>query len=147
MGLSEDDQRRCQELRLELDGEINDGSSTKEARQANEISGAVCGSQVEEVGCCQANGNSPCCQNDSVTEKTDNSDVSEREAKLAAEMKSTKRRTSRKNSGKKGTCTRRVCSMPTWIESWEREDTYAALAVIGAALSVAFAYRCYRELR
>lgn len=147
MGLSEEDQRRCQEFRLELDGEINDGSSTKEARQANEISSAVCGSQVEEVGCCQANGSSPCCQNDSVTEKTVNPDVSEREAKLAAEMKSTKRRISRKNSGKKGTCTRRVCSMPTWIESWEREDTYAALAVIGAALSVAFAYRCYKELR
>lgn len=89
----------------------------------------------------------PCCQNDSILEKTNYTDLNEREVKLAAEKKSNKRRISRRNSGKKGTCTRRVCTMPTWIESWEREDTYAALAVIGAALSVAFAYRCYKELR
>ncbi|KAE9456633.1 hypothetical protein C3L33_11509, partial [Rhododendron williamsianum] len=140
MGLSEDDQRRFQELRLQPDGETNDGRSTKEATQTN-------GSQVEVNGCCQANESFPCCQNDSIPEKTDNTDLNEREAKLAAEKKSNKRRISRRNSGKKGTCTRRVCTMPTWIESWEREDTYAALAVIGAALSVAFAYRCYKELR
>ncbi|KAI8557449.1 hypothetical protein RHMOL_Rhmol04G0011800 [Rhododendron molle] len=147
MGLSEDDQRRFQELRLQPDGETNDGRSTKEATQTNEISSSVCGSQVEVNGCCQANESFPCCQNDSIPEKTDNPDLNEREAKLAAEKKSTKRRISRRNSGKKGTSTRRVCTMPTWIESWEREDTYAALAVIGAALSVAFAYRCYKELR
>lgn len=147
MGLLEDDQRRFQELRLQQDGETNDGRSTKEATQTNEISSSFCGSQVEVNGCCQANESFPCCQNDSMPEKTDNTDLNEREAKLAAEKKSNKRRISRRNSGKKGTCTRRVCTMPTWIESWEREDTYAALAVIGAALSVAFAYRCYKELR
>ncbi|KAK9074255.1 hypothetical protein SSX86_006852 [Deinandra increscens subsp. villosa] len=36
--------------------------------------------------------------------------------------------------------------MPTWLETWESEDAYAALALIGAAVSVAVAYNCYRQL-
>lgn len=31
-----------------------------------------------------------------------------------------------------------------WFKSWEREDTLAALAVLGAAASVAVAYQLYR---
>ncbi|KAF5950405.1 hypothetical protein HYC85_012398 [Camellia sinensis] len=124
----------------------NVGSSSKEPTQTNEISSAVCGSQVAGMGCFRANGNSPCCQNPSVPEKIDNANLNKREAKLTAEKKSTKRQISRKNSGKAAS-TRRMCTMPTWLESWEREDTYAALAVIGAAMSVAVAYNCYKQLR
>jgi len=36
-------------------------------------------------------------------------------------------------------------SMPTWLDSWEQEDTYAALAVVCAAVSVAIAYSCYKQ--
>lgn len=32
----------------------------------------------------------------------------------------------------------------SWVESWEREDTLAALAVLGATVSVAVAYHMYR---
>ncbi|THG10238.1 hypothetical protein TEA_003640 [Camellia sinensis var. sinensis] len=146
MGLSEEDQKTSQELRLQLNKEANVGSSSKEPTQTNEISSAVCGSQVAGMGCFRANGNSPCCQNPSVPEKIDNANLNKREAKLTAEKKSTKRQISRKNSGKAAS-TRRMCTMPTWLESWEREDTYAALAVIGAAMSVAVAYNCYKQLR
>ncbi|KAL8209799.1 hypothetical protein R6Q57_006531 [Mikania cordata] len=40
----------------------------------------------------------------------------------------------------------KVCTMPTWLETWESEDAYAALALIGAAVSLAVAYNCYRQL-
>ncbi|XP_057466209.1 uncharacterized protein LOC130773752 [Actinidia eriantha] len=144
MGLSEEDQTRSLELRLQVNGGSNVERITNEPTQANEISRDACGSQVEVVGC-QPNGSSPCCQNPSQPENTDNHDLNEREAKLTAEKKSSKRQISLNNSSK-GASTRRVCSMPTWFENWEREDTYAALAVVGAALSVAFAYRCYKQL-
>ncbi|KAL7217264.1 hypothetical protein ACSBR1_029050 [Camellia fascicularis] len=146
MGLSKEDQKTSQELRLQLINEADVGSSSKDPTQTNEISSAVCGSQVAGMGCFRANGNSPCCQNPSVPEKIDNANLNEREAKLTAEKQSTKRQMSRKNSGKAASA-RRMCTMPTWLESWEREDTYAALAVIGAAMSVAVAYNCYKQLR
>ncbi|XP_051128594.1 uncharacterized protein LOC127249705 [Andrographis paniculata] len=38
----------------------------------------------------------------------------------------------------------KMCAVPTWYESWEREDTLAVLAVIGAAISVALACKCYK---
>ena len=144
MGLSEEDQTRSLELRLQVNGGSNVERITNEPTQANEISRDACGSHVEVMGC-QPNGSSPCCQNPSQPENSDNHDLNEREAKLTAEKKSSTRQISQNNSGK-GASTRRVCSMPTWFESWEREDTYAALSVIGAALSVGFAYRCYRQL-
>ena len=40
---------------------------------------------------------------------------------------------------------RKICSMPTWLERWEREDTYAALAVATAAVAVVVAYGCYKK--
>ncbi|XP_057474344.1 uncharacterized protein LOC130762622 [Actinidia eriantha] len=145
MGLSEEDQMRSLELRLQVNGGSNVERITNEPTQVNEISGDACESQVKVVGCCQPNGSSPCCQNPSQLENSDDHDLNVREAKLTAEKNSSKRQLSGNNSGK-GASTRRVCSMPTWFESWEREDTYAALSVIGAALSVAFAYRCYKQL-
>ncbi|CAE6242791.1 unnamed protein product [Arabidopsis arenosa] len=38
-------------------------------------------------------------------------------------------------------------AMSMWLESWEKEDTYAALAVACAAASVAIAYNCYKQLK
>ncbi|CAL5390251.1 unnamed protein product [Camellia sinensis] len=146
MGLSEEDQKRSQELRLQLNGKTNIERSTNDPTQENEITSAVCRSEVEVMSCCWQNGSSPCCRNLSVPEKTACPKLNEREAKLTAEKKSKRQQIFKNNSGK-GACTQRACGTPTWFESWEREDTYAAIAVIGAALSVAFAYSCYKQLR
>ncbi|XP_059662375.1 uncharacterized protein LOC132308336 [Cornus florida] len=144
MGLSEEDQRRSQELRLQLNGDAYMERSAEESAESNDIGNAVHGSRVEDMACCQENRSSSCCQNP-LPEKIGNPDLNEMETKLTTEKKkSSKKQVSRNNSGK-GAC-RKVCAMPTWFESWEREDTYAALAVIGAAFSVALAYSCYKQL-
>lgn len=146
MGLSEEEQKKSQELRLQLNGDINVGENTEELTQTHtsETYAAACRSQGEVMGCCQENGNSRCCQNPVLPEKLDNLDANLCSAKVTAEKKSSKKLSSRVNSCKG---TRKVCTMPTWFESWEREDTYAALAVVCAAASVAIAYSCYKQLR
>ncbi|PON86300.1 Actin patches distal protein [Trema orientale] len=147
MGLSEEEQKASQYRRLQMNGDENAAGKVNElvkTQRSLSNSGAL-RSQVEVVGCCQENGNSSCCQNPMVPEKSHCSDANEKSKKLTVDKKKSSRKlTSRINSGKS---TRRVCSMPTWLESWEREDTYAALAVACAALSVAVAYSCYKQLR
>ncbi|KAL0399103.1 UNVERIFIED_CONTAM: Altered inheritance of mitochondria protein 32 [Sesamum radiatum] len=146
MGLSEEDQKKSQELRFQVNGGSTMDRSTKESAQINEGSVSICASQVEGTGCCQVNGGFSCCQNSVSQEKRLNPDSTAIAANSTVEKKkSSKKQVSRSNSGK-GTGPRKVCSMPTWYENWEREDTYAALAVISAAMSVAFAYRCYKQL-
>ncbi|KAL5737337.1 hypothetical protein ACOSP7_030098 [Xanthoceras sorbifolium] len=148
MGLSAEDQMRSQELRLLLNGEANIERSSNEViqKQLNDENAGSCRSQVEVMGCCQENGES-CCQNPISPVKTDNSDTTERAVKATTEKKrSSKKLVSRMNSGK-GTFTRKVRTMPTWLENWEREDTYASLAVVCAAVSVFVAYSCYKQLR
>lgn len=144
MGLSEEDQKKTQELRLMAHGGSNIDMSTRDSTQTNTETTRTCASQMEGAGCCQANGDFSCCQSPLLQEKRD--DHPEGVSNFTAEVKkSSKKAVSRKNSGKK-TGPRKVCSMPTWYESWEIEDTYTALAVIAAAISVAFTYKCYREL-
>lgn len=140
MGLSEEDQKKSQELRFHVNGGSTVDRITKESAQTNEGSVSICASQVEGTGCCQVNGGFSCCQNSVLQEKRLDPDSTD----IAASSTAEKRKSSKKQG--KGTGPRKVCSMPTWYESWEREDTYAALAVIGAAVSVAFAYRCYKQL-
>ncbi|CAI9784087.1 unnamed protein product [Fraxinus pennsylvanica] len=144
MGLSEEDQKKSQELRLQVHSGTNVETSINDSTQTNEASANMFGSHLEGTRCCQANEGSPCCQNPTFQEK-EGSDLSKRAAKLTDEMKNSKKQVSQSNSGKRAG-TRKVCSMPTWYECWEREDTYTALAVIGAAMSVAFAYNCYKQL-
>ncbi|KAL0443263.1 UNVERIFIED_CONTAM: Altered inheritance of mitochondria protein 32 [Sesamum latifolium] len=145
MGLSEEDQKKSQELRFQVNGGSTIDRSTKESAQINEGSVGICASQVEGTGCCQMNGGFSCCQNSVSQGKRLDPDSTAIAANSTAEKKkSSKKQVSRSNSGK-GTGPRKVCSMPTWYENWEREDTYAALAVISAAM-VAFAYRCYKQL-
>ncbi|CAK9148881.1 unnamed protein product [Ilex paraguariensis] len=146
MGLSEEEQTKSQELRFQLNAGATVERSTKNSTQANEISNTTGGSQVEGMSCCQTNGSSPCCQSPQLPEEKHNPNLNETLAKFTSEKKSNNKEIPRKTSGK-GVCTRKVCSMPTWFESWERDDTYAALAVICAAVSVAFAYNCYKQLR
>lgn len=139
MGLSEEDQKKTQEIRFRVHG----GSSMKESTQTSDESASTCASQLGGTGCCQVNGGFSCCQNPLLQEKKEDPQVA---ANFATEMKkSSKKQVKRNNSGK-GIGPRKVCSMPTWYESWEREDTYAALSVIMVAISVAFTYKCYKQL-
>lgn len=149
MGLSEEQQKKSQELRLHLNGETNVGKSATELTQPKEreMNTSVCRSQVEIGGCCQENRNSSCCQNAVFIEKLNSPDLNEMAAKETTDKKKSSRNLlSGINSGK-GASTRKVCAMPTWFQSWEREDTYAAFAVVCAAVSVGIAYSCYKQLR
>ncbi|KAK3021557.1 hypothetical protein RJ639_046505 [Escallonia herrerae] len=139
MGLSEEDQRKCQDLRLRANGGANLEKSSKDSTETNDIIATASQSQTEINGCCQANGTSPCCQ-------SSDADLNGNAKFTAEKKKSSKRQISQTNSGK-GSCTRKVCTMPTWFESWEREDTYAALAVLSAVVSVGIAYNCYKQLQ
>lgn len=145
MGLPEDEQKISQELRLQANGGSNMDRSTIESEETNEIISLACGSRMERTSCCQANRTSPCCRSPVSPEKAENLDLNG--AKFTADKtKGSKKHIFRNNSGK-GAGTRKVCTMPTWFESWEREDSYAVLAVISAAVSVAVAYNCYKQLR
>lgn len=146
MGLSEEEQTKSQELRVQLNGGTGDGKPTKETlqTQTNEMDTAACGSQIEVMACCQENGNSSCCQNPVLSGKMEK--LFEREAKVTPEKKKSSKMTISRSSSNKSACTRKVCAMPTWFESWEREDTYAAFAVVCAAVSVAIACHCYKQL-
>lgn len=136
MGISEEEQLRSQELRLQLNGKANiERSNTPELKQSKLESTSSCRSQAEATGCCQGTGEL-CCQNTNLPEKTD-------EEKTSPEKKkSSKKVVSRINSG-----SRRGRSAPTWLDDWEKEDTYAVLAVGFAAVSVFVAYSCYKQWR
>lgn len=147
MGLSEEEQKRFQEQRRLVNGEISIDGRTIEATQTqmDEVNTTACRSQVELVSCCQGNG-SACCHDPALSEKSDIRNADEREVRLTPEKKkSNKKPFSKMNSGK-GAAVHKVCAKPTWFESWEREDTYAALAVVCAAASIAVAYSCYKQL-
>ncbi|PKA48347.1 hypothetical protein AXF42_Ash020439 [Apostasia shenzhenica] len=143
MGLKEDDQRnKAQELRQQMDGEIqkknfnNPGQATEAAVYANGISNAA-------AGCCQGAASSSCCQNGSLVENSQNHHA--KSAKEQENQQTVPRQRSRE--GKPKSSNKRICAKPSWFESWEREDTYAALAVVAAIASIAVAYSCYRQLR
>jgi len=143
MGLSEDEQRTAQELRLQNNGGASRGGIIRQSSEVAEMNTRTCGSHPKANGCCRANGNTECCQHPAVSGKK-NSVAGDHATEVAAERKN-KKQLSRNNSykviGK-----RKVCSMPSWFENWEREDTYAALAVACAAVSIGIAYRCYKQL-
>ncbi|MED6218593.1 hypothetical protein PIB30_028028 [Stylosanthes scabra] len=141
MGLSEDEQIKSQEQRFLLNGlgNFEEGNATYRS-QGN--SAGCC--QTNGVSCCQGNGVTSSCHNHGLMEKRKNSDAVEAEAKLSADNKSGETVISRIKSGKGAS--RKFHSMTTWLDSWEREDTYAALAVVCAAVSVGIAYNCYKQL-
>ncbi|BAT80582.1 hypothetical protein VIGAN_03017300 [Vigna angularis var. angularis] len=148
MGFSVDEQLTKQEQRLLLNGLRNLEESTEVSRsQENFVScyqsnASCCQSNA---GCCQSNGDSSFHQNHVLVEKILDPDVIEAEAKLSADNKNNDSVFSRMNSGKGAS--RKFPSVTTWLDGWEQEDTYAALAVVCAAVSVAIAYNCYRQLR
>ncbi|CAN0875152.1 Altered inheritance of mitochondria protein 32 [Linum grandiflorum] len=132
MGLSEEDQIKWQEQRLQLNGK-GDAEDSSEAPKPKETSASLSVS----------NGNSSCIQNPILKE------TNEKEAMVSVteKKKSSMKLLSRLNSGSgKKSPVHRLCGKHTWLESWELEDTYAAAAVVCAAVSVAVAYNCYKQL-
>ncbi|KAF2288936.1 hypothetical protein GH714_022895 [Hevea brasiliensis] len=148
MGLSEEEQIKSQEQGLQLNGETDVGKGTNKLTQLqiDEACTAATNSKVEVVKCYQQNGKSSCCQNPALPHE-ETLDANEKGVKVSPEKKrSSKRILSQINSGK-GLSTCKVCTMPTRLESWEHEDTYAALAVAFAVVSVGVAYSCYKQSR
>ncbi|XP_028752869.1 uncharacterized protein LOC114712488 [Neltuma alba] len=143
LGLSQDEQKKSQDQRLQL----KESMEVLKQMKNDEISTDVYGNQEDNfLGCCQENGDSSCCQNYVLQENTNDSDAIETQANFPAENGSGKTLISQFNS-RKGASRKLRPSVPTWLDSWEHEDTYAALAVACAAVSVYFAYRCYKQLR
>ncbi|XP_076913009.1 altered inheritance of mitochondria protein 32-like [Bidens hawaiensis] len=125
MGLSEEDQMKAQEQRLIANGDENTERSMEDGSQA-------------------ADGGSACCRVSNPSENAGNFNL---ETKANGERKKGVKNQISINMGNKDAPTpHKVCTMPTWLETWEKEDVYAALALIGAAVSVAVAYNCYRQL-
>ncbi|GMJ05009.1 hypothetical protein like AT4G26620 [Hibiscus trionum] len=147
MGLSEEEQKKFQELRRLANGETTiEGSSKEETqRQMDEMNTISCRSQDEFVSCCQGN-DSACCHNPALPLKLNIVDTNEGTIKLTPEKKKGGKKLISIINGGKGVGVRKVCAKPTWFESWEHEDTYAALAVVCAAASIAVAYSCYKQL-
>ncbi|XP_022716716.1 uncharacterized protein LOC111275575 [Durio zibethinus] len=148
MGLSEEEQQKCQELRHLANCETTIEGNTKEAteRQVDEVNTTACRSQDEPVSCCQGNGSASCYHDPALPENLDILDTDEGAVKLTTEKKKGSKKPISKITNGKGAAVRKVCAKPTWFESWEREDTYAALAVVCAAASIAVAYSCYKQL-
>lgn len=128
MGLSEEQQKQTLELRTMTNGAKETGTD-----------GVSC-NPTAAGGCCQGNGGFSCCQTNQKDETQDKS--------VAAEVnQKSSEKESDKDSGagsKKGHV--RSCPMPTWFETWERADTYAALSVVAAAATVFVAFRVYKNL-
>ncbi|ONK79345.1 uncharacterized protein A4U43_C01F5420 [Asparagus officinalis] len=135
MGLSEEDQKKAQQLRLQLNGTTQEKVSQGPVEATESIAN---GSALEASGCCQGRGNVSCCQNGTAEEKLEKNCEDEQKAEDGVTKKSSKQ-----SKGK----ARKICGGPKWFQSWEREDTYAALAVVAAVASVAVAYSCYRQLK
>ncbi|CAL9136892.1 unnamed protein product [Musa acuminata var. zebrina] len=133
MGLSVDEQKAAQNLRLQLDGGLDESTH----KVSTDTTGVSVG------GCCQGIGNTTCCQV-MPKENPENHIAQEQEARDIAQKSSGKD----SNAGNsKEACTGKLHAISTWFKSWEREETYAALAVVSAIASVAVAYSCYRQLR
>ncbi|CAO2835677.1 unnamed protein product [Amaranthus hypochondriacus] len=137
MGLSEEEQQRAQELRLHN----KEGNHRLTSMELPEINSPACGSHSGTNGCCQVQAKG----NGTYVEKEDDLEILQVE-KVVSGKKGKKVVVRNNSSASNGVGKRKVCAMPSWFENWEREDTYAALAVVCAALSVGIAYTCYKQL-
>jgi len=131
MGLSEEQQKQALELRSMLNG-------GKESLEETGTDGASC-NPAAAGGCCQGNGGFSCCQTDLPKEKQDKSIAAEQNPKSSEENDKEGGAGSKKGNS-------RTCPMPTWFETWERADTYAALAAVAAAAAVFVSFRIYKNL-
>ncbi|CAA0815397.1 Sucrase/ferredoxin-like family protein [Striga hermonthica] len=137
MGLSVDDQKKSLEQRSLLNGGTCTDRNMKDSKEIKMIAASTCVSRSDVTSCCEANGGFSCCQSPVLQEKMGDLDCKDADEK----KRKSKKQGSRNNRGKG-----KQCSMPTWYESWEREDTYATLAVVAAALSLGFMYKCFKQM-
>ncbi|WOK92973.1 hypothetical protein Cni_G01665 [Canna indica] len=142
MGLSEDEQKAAQELRVQFNEEL-DQNANKEYNGSAGVNGCTNDVTPAASSCCQGTGNATCCQV-IPKEKPDNYSTQNQEAQDIVQKSGNK---DNNLSSSKGVSTRKLCAIPTWFASWEREDTYAALAVVATVASVAVAYSYYRQAR
>ncbi|KAH7660216.1 Thioredoxin-like ferredoxin protein [Dioscorea alata] len=133
MGLSEEEQKSAQSLRQQMSSGLGEkGAEEGFQPTGNNIEN---GTLNGAVGCCQGTRNASCCQVESREAKPENNHTSEQAKKVPQD----------KNN--KGSSSRKICSVSTWFENWEREDTYATLAVVAAVASIAVAYTCFKQMR
>ena len=145
MGMSEEEQRKAQELHLSLNsGGTDDKISSESMQSSSETNSSMNGGKGSSASGCPGLENSGCCQNGGTKEKLENNPIAEDDAQMIMENKSNKES---KVNNSKGSNARKPCPMPTWYECWEREDTYAVFAVVAALASVAVAYSYYRQLK
>ncbi|MED6159614.1 hypothetical protein PIB30_043819, partial [Stylosanthes scabra] len=146
MGLTAEEQKKSQEQRIHQNCVRNFEENTEEFIDTNNHStGTVAFESPESTAIsCQENGYSSCHQDNHVSfRKTKIPGAIEPEAKLSADDEFSENVPSRISKGKAKL--HKLCSIPTWLDYWEQEDTYAALAVVCAAVSVVVAYRCYKQ--
>ncbi|KAG7037319.1 AIM32, partial [Cucurbita argyrosperma subsp. argyrosperma] len=147
MGLSKEEQKLSQQRRLRLISKTNGHKSKEESAriETNDPNFDLYSSRVEVAGCCRGDkeGYSSCCQNPELSGTVIDSDTNDIPI-FVVTAKSNGKPTSGSISGDVSFC--EVGSMPTWFESWEREDTYAVAAVICATMCVAIAYSFYKQL-
>uniref|UniRef100_A0A5K1A2T4 Uncharacterized protein n=3 Tax=Nymphaea colorata TaxID=210225 RepID=A0A5K1A2T4_9MAGN len=140
MGLSEEEQKRSQEQRLRLNGEAVsvDGTTSEKTARDNEIITESTASDKGVMGCCGGSGGGfTCCQDIGRSEGNGGVDIKKKSGGEDASPARNKC-ASAKSKGWS-------CSLPSWFETWEKEDTFAALAIIGAVASVVVAYSFYRR--
>ncbi|CAN6464426.1 unnamed protein product [Victoria cruziana] len=139
MGLSEEEQKRSQEQRLQLNGEavpVDGTASEKTARESEIVTEST--SYKGVMGCCGGSGGGfTCCQDVGRTEGNGGVDVKKKSGGEDATPASNKCASAKSKMWS--------CSLPSWFETWEKEDTFAALAIVGAVASVAVAYSFYRR--
>ncbi|KAF6145108.1 hypothetical protein GIB67_013459 [Kingdonia uniflora] len=144
MGLSEEDQKKAQKLRLQ--------QSVKSNQLNDQMVRTENGAQTEEItGCCQGHQSFSCCKNQVSPEEAENNDVlikkRSEELIFIPRGKKSEKQITRTTSGKGYFSRTTYLAEKLSIESWEQEDTFATLAVVGAAVSVAIAYVSYKQLR
>ncbi|KAL5997408.1 hypothetical protein ACLOJK_008338, partial [Asimina triloba] len=114
----------------EQEKEINsEGSSTKKVEK--EADGSSQGIEKDGMSCCQGANGFSCCRDEKVGSDTKVVTGNNCEQGRGADTKST----SKDNSW----------VATSWFKTWDQADTLAALAVVGAAASVAVAYSIYRR--
>lgn len=140
MGLSQEEQKKAHNARLQL----NTDKDTSKIGIETDGSEAVNNNLTAAGGCCQGTRNSNCCQSTLNDQNTKSCCASEQNGGKPIRSGTDGRKTS---NGSRGTCTSKFLSLPMWLENWEREDTYAAIAVVAAAASIAVAYSFYKQLK
>lgn len=149
MGLTKEEQQEAQQERHRPNGEafLEKGDNgvglekgEKESGLGTENSDAINGNQNDVInitGCCQGSNLINCCQSSAPEDNVRSDEM---------DLKATSKSVEYVKENTNATCSsNRWRGVSKWFETWEREDTFAAFAVMGAVASVAVAYSFYRK--